>query len=729
MMNRLHLVSNRLPVTLVSKGEKGLHYQSSVGGVATGLKSFHEEGNCVWTGWCGWPSDDLSADEQEEVCAYLGERHCNPIFLSQADLELYYEGFSNRTVWPHFHYFHHLTVYERPLWEAYVEVNRRFCESLVPIVENGDRVWIHDYHLLLLPQMLREKRPEASIGFFLHIPFPSFELFRLLPWRQEILEGMLGADLVGFHTYEYVRHFFSCLRRILGCEPTLGEFHYGERFVKVDVFPMGIDYDRYASAHCSHETQAEIERIGNELGETKIILSIDRLDYTKGLPARLASFDLFLRKYPEAHGKIVLVLIEVPSRAGVDSYVELKRDVDERIGSINGRYGSLGWMPILYLTSSQPFETLCALYRLADVALITPMRDGMNLVAKEFIAASQSRGVLVLSETAGSASELGEAILVNPNNYEQVADAIQAALEMPEADQSKALETMKSRLQRYTVHKWAEEFLAALAKVERCRTAFRQRLLGETARRELVVAYRGAGSRLLLLDYDGTMIPFAQMPDAAVPDEELLGLLRQLGEDPKNEVVILSGRDRRFLDMHFQDLPIGLSAEHGVWLKNRGDEWERTDFAADDWKDEIRTILKSYVDRTPGTHLEEKEFALAWHYRQTDSELAVQRQAELREDIMHFAANLNLAVMEGNKVLEVKSAGVSKGSMATRLTKATSYDFILAMGDDVTDEDTFGSLPERAYSIKVGLGGSNARFNVRDVKASRQVLAMLAANG
>jgi len=626
-MRRLHLVSNRLPVT-VAKGTDGSSYKESVGGVATGLKGFHERGECVWTGWCGLPTGQLAAGEQHEVAKRLGERACNSVFLTEEEIRLFYEGFCNKTIWPHFHYFNHLTVYDQRLWEAYCDVNRRFCDALLPVVEDGDSVWMHDYHLLLLPHMLRNERPRAKIGFFLHIPFPSFEIFRLLPWRQELLEGMLGADLVGFHTYEYARHFFSCLRRILGCEPKLGEFDFQNRLVKVDVFPMGIDYGRYAAGAGLPEVRAEIEKIREQLGDTRIILSIDRLDYTKGLPARLASFDRFLHRYPEVHGKITLFMIEVPSRTGVDSYVDLKSEVDQWIGEINGRHSSLGWAPIHYLASSHPFETLCALYYLADAALVTPIRDGMNLVAKEFVA-----------------------------------------------------------------------------------------------------SYRRASSRLLLLDYDGTLIPFAAKPERAVPDDGLLVLLRQLGMDEKNTVTILSGRDRSFLERHFGDLPVNRSAEHGAWLRPAGGEWEQAEYVGTSWKDEIRPLLESYVDRTPGTSLEEKDFSLAWHYRRADSELAAQRQSELREDLLYFTANSNLAVMEGNKVLEVKSAGATKGAMATRLVEEATAEFVFAIGDDVTDEDTFASLPETAVTVKVGLSASTARLNVKDVPAARRLLLQLAAIG
>jgi trehalose 6-phosphate synthase/phosphatase len=259
------------------------------------------------------------------------------------------------------------------------------------------------------------------------------------------------------------------------------------------------------------------------------------------------------------------------------------------------------------------------------------------------------------------------------------------------------------------------------------RIAFKQRLLAGDAEREFVEAYRRAASRLLLLDCDGTLIPFAPTPEAAVPDEELIDLLRRLGEDRRNDVVILSGRDRGFLDAHFGGLPLGLSAEHGVWTKPPGGSWESVEYVVSQWKDEIRVLLESYCDRTPGTQLEEKEYALVWHYRRADSELATQRRAELREDILHFAANLSLSVMEGNKVLEVKNFGISKGTVAARLTEDKNHDFVFAIGDDVTDEDTFVALPESAYTIKVGMAGSHARFNVRDVSAARRLLATLAA--
>jgi trehalose 6-phosphate synthase/phosphatase len=310
-----------------------------------------------------------------------------------------------------------------------------------------------------------------------------------------------------------------------------------------------------------------------------------------------------------------------------------------------------------------------------------------------------------------------------------VADAIKTALDMPSDRQVRALDSMKRRLARYTIHRWAHDFLRALEEVGGHQKSLRKRLLTAESRQQIVQAYRQAPSRLLLLDDEGTMIPLAARPEPAAPDEELVALLRQLGTDEQNAVTILSGRERSFLEQHFGALPVHLSAEHGAWLRAPDGQWDKAEYVGNHWKDELRPLLESYVDRTPGTSLEVKESSLVWHYRRADSELAAQRQSELREDLLHFAANSNLAVMEGNKVLEVKNAGATKGATALRLLEETGAAFVFAIGDDVSDEDTFNALPETAVTVKVGLVASSARFNVKDVAAARRLLAQLAATG
>lgn len=721
-MSKLLIVSNRLPVSI--RREKGrLRFQPSVGGLATGLASFYKERQGLWIGWPGVPEEEVP--RKQEIQEKLAKALCHPVFLSQSDVKDYYRGFCNRTIWPLFHYFTQYPVYDQGLWEAYRRVNEAFCRVVIEAAEPGDTIWVHDYHLMLLPQLIREELPEATIGFFLHIPFPSSEVFRLLPWRKEVVEGILGADLVGFHTYDYVRHFLTSVRYLLGYENTLGQLNTPNRVVKVDAFPMGIDYERFALAREDPKVQQEISEIRRQVGGLMVILSIDRLDYTKGIPERLEAFDIFLDEHPEYREKIVLILVAVPSRTGVEHYRQLARRLNGLVGKINGRHGTIGWVPVWYMFRSLPFRTLVALYNVADVALITPLRDGMNLIAKEFVASSE-RGVLILSEMAGAAKELGEAITVNPNDRKEIAQALERALDSGEKATEQAFhnQRMRERLRRYDVRKWADDFLQGLSRVKATQSALAALEITPETCRELIQSYHERKKRLFLLDYDGTLVPLAQKPEEAVPDEALVELLTALEEDG-NEVVIVSGRTKEQLESWFGRLDLGLVAEHGVWVRERGRKWETIEPLEGHWKAEVRPLLEFYVDRTPGSALEEKDFSLAWHYRRVDPELAVVRARELADTLQGLTANFNLGVLWGDKVIEIKSGAVNKGRAALRWVSKADWDFILAIGDDRTDEDMFACLPPRAYSIRVGMSPSQARFNLRSPQAVRALLGEL----
>lgn len=725
-MNRLLLVSNRLPVTIEKrKGE--YQFRQSVGGLATGLRSVCHSYKTTWIGWCGLPRDRLDAKIIREIeLRLMTEVSSFPLFLYKKDIQRYYHGFSNKTIWPLFHYFTEYVVYDKELWESYVRINHEFCEAILKIADKEDVIWVHDYHLMLLPQLLREQLPDTPIGFFLHIPFPSFEIFRLLPWRKEILKGLLGADLIGFHTYDYVRHFLSSVRRILGYEHTFGQISAGNRIVKVDAFPLGIDYDWFANAKEEPETRREISRLLRKKGHRKIILSVDRLDYTKGILQRLESFDLFLEKYPEYKENVTLILIAVPSRTGVDTYFELKKKVDELVGRINGKHGIIGWVPVWYLYRSLPIQILAAFYYIADVALVTPLRDGMNLISKEYIATkSDMPGVLILSEMAGAATELGEALIVNPNNKEAVADKIKEALELPPEEQIARNIEMQKRLRRYNAVHWSKDFMDRLCTLKKLQSKFLERKLSQEIKKQIVNDYKKSRNCLFLLDYDGTLIEFAEKPEKAQPDYELLKQLDALSRATNNEVVIISGRDKDTLDKWFGSLNLGLIAEHGVWYKERSGDWTTLEPMRSDWKDEIRPILQLYVDRTPGSFLEEKDYSLVWHYRRTVPDLAEVRVRELKDALINFTENLNLSVLEGNKVIEIKSPGITKGVAALRWISKKQWDFILAVGDDLTDEDMFAVLPEHAYSIKVGLSPSQAKYTAESVGEVRLLLKEL----
>ena len=725
MIGRVLIVSNRLPVSVVKRADD-LHFQQSVGGLATGLSSCGQSYQSRWIGWPGIVAEKFSQPKKQQIITTLQKQNCHCVFLSARDMQNYYHGFSNKTIWPLFHYFPLYTVYEQRYWQAYKKVNETFCNAVMEVARPGDFIWIHDYHLMLLPELLRKKLPKAQIGFFLHIPFPSFEMFRLLPWRKEILHGLLGSDLIGFHTYDYMRHFLSSIARIVGVEHSMGELITGNRIVKVDAFPMGIDYERYSGAVEEPEVKKIRATIRKKVGDRKIIVSIDRLDYTKGIIQRIEAFDLFLSQNPEYKGKVTLILVAVPSRTGVEDYKELRKQLEWLVGRVNGEHGTIGWIPVWYLYRFLPFERIVALYSTADVALVTPLRDGMNLIAKEFVAAkTDGKGVLILSEMAGAASELGEAIIVNANNKEEIVDAVKQALEMPVEEQTKRNKLMQARLERYAIKRWNTDFLEALSNVKKTQRQLSVRKLSESLRKKMISEYHRAAKRLLLLDYDGTLVSFTGKPQEAGPDKKLLSLLKKLAAEPKTEVVIISGRDRQTLDQWLGDIDASLIAEHGAWIKENGTDWQVIEPLLSEWKDTIRPILQLYSDRTPRSSVEEKDFSLVWHYRKADSELAALRIQELRDAVLNLTENLGVGVFEGSKILEVKNIGVSKGRAAERWLVKEKWDFILSAGDDYTDEDMFSILPENAYSLKVGYGISKARYNVESVHNFRLLLEQL----
>ena len=720
-MGRVIIVSNRLPVT-AKQEEEGVHFVPSVGGLATGLRSVHASGEGAWVGWPGIVAEALRGKESD-VRRDLAGHNCVPVFLSGRDVRDYYGGFSNRAIWPLFHYFTQHATYDRLHWDAYRRVNERFAAAVAEVAEPGDTIWVQDYHLMLAPALIRAHLPEVRIGFFLHIPFPSYEVFRLLPWRQEILEGLLGADLLGFHTYDYVGHFLDSVHAVLGRGHVSGDVEGGERPVRAEAFPMGIDYDRFRTAAEAPAARREVGRIRGHVGSRKVILSVDRLDYTKGVLERLEAFDLFLTENPSWRERVTLIFLLVPSRTRVEEYRDLKRLIDERVGRINGRHGSVGWIPIWYLYRSVPFERLVALYRAADVALVTPLRDGMNLVAKEYVASQvDGDGVLVLSEFAGAAQELGEALLVNPNDVPGMARAIRDALEMTKRERVERMKRMDERVGGHTVEEWAADFLAELA----ARGApERAQPLAREAVDRLVAQYTEAESRLLLGDYDGTLVSFAPTPAAAKPDRELRMLLARLAEDPRNEVVIVSGRDRDTLAAWLGDLDVALVAEHGAWVRERGGTWRATVARDEGWKDRVRPILDRYVRRTPGAIVEEKAFALAWHFRRAEPYASRLRVPELRKELQDLAAHLDLHVLEGDHVIEVKAGAFHKGQAAAHWLEKR-WGFVLAVGDDRTDEDLFGSVPAEAWTIKVGGGPSRAAYRLPGPSEVRALLWDLA---
>ena len=721
-MGKLILVANRLPVK-VQDTEDGLAYEPSSGGLATGLSCIKEPADQLWIGWPGIANPETG--KQEQIRQDLQEYNMQPIFLDEEQIKHYYEGFSNETIWPLFHYFIEHTQYKQEFWRHYSAVNKAFAKAILQQYEEGDIIWVHDYHLMLLPAILREYLPNATIGFFLHIPFPSSEVFRLLPWRKELLDGVLGADLIGFHTSDYMRHFSSSVYQLIGVDQRLGKFYINDqRPVTVDAFPMGIDFDKFHKGVEQPAVQEQARTYQEKFSSQHLMLSVDRLDYSKGILQRLRAFDLMLSQNPGYLGKVALILTVVPSRELVDDYKELKEEIDELVGNINGKYGNLDWLPIHYFYRSMDFETLLSLYKIANIGLVTPFRDGMNLIAKEYMASKvDGQGVLILSEMAGAAAELSEAMIINPNDLDQMAGAMVDALEMPEQQQVSANRTMQRRLKRYDIQNWTSDFLKRLNTAKQDQRALLSKYLDQSARLELLTAYYNAPKRLIVLDLDGTLMPVRDNPLESKPDIHLINKLQQLTQDPANTVVITSGRDRDTLEQWFGQLAIDVVGEHGAWIRKNEERWINEQSRNQEWKADIYELLSQYAVKTPGSYIEEKEFSLVWNYRKADAWLSELRLRNLHEALYSAMSNLDLEIMEGNKVLDIKNAGVNKGrGVANWLDDA--YDFILAIGDDGTDEETFRIMPEEAYTIKVGLGDiSSAKYNFRYPSEVRDLLA------
>ncbi|MEO8904677.1 MAG: bifunctional alpha,alpha-trehalose-phosphate synthase (UDP-forming)/trehalose-phosphatase [Polyangiaceae bacterium] len=724
-MSRLILVANRLPVSVdLSDGQ--VKIQPSSGGLATGMRGLAK---AEQTSWVGWPGATPESEQQKRVLdAHLREHSATPVYLSAQEAERFYEGMSNSVIWPLFHYLiDRMPLFVRDFAE-YRAVNERFADAVCAQASEDDTIWVHDFHLLLLPAILRERLPRARIGFFLHIPFPSSEIFRLLPHREELLRGLLGANLIGFHTYGYARHFADALLGTLGIEPELDRVDVDGRTVSLGVFPMGIDVARFEELAQSPDAAARVANLRRAHGGEQLMLGVDRLDYTKGIPRKLLAMERLLERSPEYRGKVTLLQIAVPSRENVAEYKSLRSEVEELVGRINGASGSLHDAPIHYLYQSVNQEELVAAYRAADIMVVTPLRDGMNLVAKEYVAArTDGDGVLVLSELAGAASELGEALTVNPYDVESLARMLDRALSMPELERRERMTALREKVRARPVELWAKSFVDTLEASEitpeprdlRHAPGLLDALADELA---------GHPEVQFTLDYDGTLVPIVRNPDLAVPDPTLQRLLTTLTSLPGVKLCVVSGRAQTSLQNWFGHLPMDLVAEHGVWSRRIGSTtWQcHIDTNTLGWVADARTILQTYVERAPGALLEEKTAGLAWHYRNVDPYLGLHLARELRLHLVRYFAQLPVSILAGRKVVELRPQGLDKGSAVRALGLLSGSAAIAAAGDDRTDEDLFAALPEGSLSLCAGAFATRAGYRVSGPEQVRQFLQRFA---
>jgi trehalose 6-phosphate synthase/phosphatase len=727
---RLVIVSNRLQVTVTEKNNS-VDFIPSSGGLITGIGSYFASLSDPNYLWIGWPGSSSYTDPENIKKELLENYHSWPVFVEEKSMDLFYNGFCNKVLWPLFHYFPRLVVYDEEMWETYRKVNSLFADEVVKIIRPDDVIWIHDYHLMLLPKLIRAKFPSVSIGFFLHIPFPSYEIFRLLPrkWGKEILNGLLDADLVGFHTYDYTQYFLRCVLRILGHNHQMGMMTLEHKLTKADTFPMGIDFNKYNSAVNLENVKKEKNKLKKGLQDLKIIFSVDRQDYTKGILNRLEGYELFLKNNPSWRQKVVLVMIIVPSRIGIEDYQEAKNMINQIIGKINGDYGDIHWTPVIYQYKSIPFKKLIALYNISDVGLVTPLRDGMNLVAKEYVAAcKEKRGVLILSEMAGAAMELGDAIIINPNHREEIAEAIKKALELPIEDQERRISNMQDWLKKHDVNRWATSFLDGLKDVKEEQKKYGTVPLKGPILDGMLEQYRKSQNKILLLDYDGTLVPIKKTPAEASPDKKLRKIIKTLSKIPDLDLVIISGRNKNDLQSWYGKYNLTLVAEHGVWLKKPGKEWKMTKALNNSWKLGILRILENYQGRLPRSFIEEKEYSLVWHHRNSDPEQSELRVKEFVDNIDQFTAQNDIVVMAGKKIVEIKCSGISKGEIGGKLLEDKKYEFIMAAGDDDTDESLFQVLPPGSFTIKIGKQKSYAEYYLDSDSELLNVLEEMAPN-
>ncbi|KAK4420448.1 Alpha,alpha-trehalose-phosphate synthase [UDP-forming] 1 [Sesamum alatum] len=713
---RLLVVANRLPVSAVRRGEDSWSLEISAGGLVSallGVKEFETR----WIGWAGVNVPDEVG--QKALTRALAEKRCIPVFLDEEIVHQYYNGYCNNILWPLFHYLGlpqedrlATTRSFQSQFTAYKKANEMFADVVNRNYEEGDVVWCHDYHLMFLPEYLKKYNNKMKVGWFLHTPFPSSEIHRTLPSRSELLRAVLAADLVGFHTYDYARHFVSACTRILGLEGTPEGVEDQGRLTRVAAFPIGIDSERFIRALEVPQVQEHIKELKERFAGRKVMLGVDRLDMIKGIPQKILAFEKFLEENPSWRDKVVLLQIAVPTRTDVPEYQKLTSQVHEIVGRINGRFGTLTAVPIHHLDRSLDFHKLCALYAVTDVALVTSLRDGMNLVSYEFVACQDSkRGVLILSEFAGAAQSLGAgAILVNPWNITEVAAAIDQALNMPHEEREKRHRHNFEHVTTHTAQQWAEFFVSELNDTVIEAQQRTRKVPPQLAVSDAIKRYLQSNNRLLILGFNATLTEHIDTPgrrgDQIKEMElklhpELRGPLTMLCSDPNTTIVVLSGSDRSVLDDNFGEYNMWLAAENGMFLRSTRGEWMTTmpEHLSMDWVDSVKHVIEYFTERTPRSHFERRETSLVWNYKYADVEFG---RLQARDMLQHLwtgpISNSSVDVVQGSRSVEVRAVGVTKGAAIDRIlgeivhskSISTPIDYVLCIGHFLgKDEDVY----------------------------------------
>jgi trehalose 6-phosphate synthase/phosphatase len=716
---RLFIITNRLPVHYTDSGKS---IPSKVGfalSIQTYLDTLEQEEKCNYKEiyWVGIPGCSAESWTRSSYDMPFFKYSFLPVFVNDKMYESYHYKFSNGVIWPLFHYLPSHVDYDNECYKLYLDVNRLFLETVMKYVRKQDVMWINDYHLLPLAGMLRKEFPEITIGLFMRTPFPSYEIIRLLPRKcqEELISGMLGADLIGFNTIDYATHFLQTIRTTHGLQESLNVVRYDNRLIKTDVFPISIPFDKFNNAYDKPEVE-EIKIILKEkFKNVKLILSIASLDITKGIYYSLKAYEHFLTRHPEYHEKVVFVLIVPPASEQSQKFRDKKDKIDETISNINSRIGNINWQPVVHYYQSLSFNNALALYTCCDLALVTPLRDGMNLVAKEFVASRRDKkGVLILSELAGAARELTGALITNPNDVEEVSERIKEGLEMTASEQETRITAMRSRICEYDVSMWASDFMNQLTEIKEKQKQFQVKFFNEFTRRSVLHEYQLAKSRLIILDYDGTLVPFQVDPLAAKAENNVLTVLQRLCSETKNDVFLISGRSCDWLDSQFANVSISMVAEYGAKMKLKDKVWTAEIEMTSEWNKQIEETMMKYVKRCPNSFIEVKDFSIVWHFRNASADQGKLRSLELFSELTDHVNGRELQVAMGNKTVEVRRHGMNRDMVIRKMLSGKPYDFILVIGEDKTNEDIFSVLMDdpRASTIKIGEEASYAKYNL-----------------
>lgn len=702
-------ISNRLPFNIHPKTGA---VQRGTGGLVSALLGVDLD-EPFW--WVGFETNKKSAELLVKNTSSIQKNlRLKPVIIDPGLYDRYYDGFCNDVLWPLFHYESQHTYFNQDSWNAYKHANQLMADEILRIAGPSDTVWIHDFHFLLLPQMLKDKQPNLKVGLFLHIPFPSSEIFRQLPTRYDILTALSRADLIGFHDSSYLRHFSISLNTHVGADLSFFKARIGSHTLNMGVYPISIDTKDYSEKSKSPAVEEQVKRYFDEIRSDYLVLGVDRLDYSKGLELKLEGFRRMLQKYPETRGHINLLQVAVPTRVKVPTYARLKKQVDQLVGKINGEFGQPGYVPVQYIYNSIEETKLIALYRRAEALLVTSKRDGMNLVAMEYAISQnpETPGSVIVSEFAGVSSLLSHAIITNPWDYDSVADAIYASYKMSKTKRRERLDEMQSVLLTYSATEWANNFLSDLDAVQPHEPAIPVPKDIADWPQDLRLLATGNKKTTLILDYDGTVVSLKTSPEKAVLEQSTRDLLLRLNE--KYELVIISGRDRAFLDSQFADIPIRLVAEHGGFHRENGDWVSRIVSNTDSWKSEVTRLMSTFCKRVPGSFVEEKEASVVWHFRRSPKNFADFQARKLQDELHVCMANLPVIVSFGSKIVEAKASECNKGAYLHYLFEQNHDRRSIVIGDDITDEDMFRVLEHRGVSIRVGPGATSANLRLAE---------------